>query len=186
MPPAMGLKKVMFPVGADQGIGDAVERGLGAFLFTEQGLFDHLALNGIAQGSHEFVRLDLAFDEIVLRALLDGLNCPRLIVQAGQQHNGGAGRDCARPSDRLQSFWIGQSQVQQDNVNRMPCKIRLGVRQTCHLGHCERVGALIVEQRADYASLFGVILDQKNCLVWGFSHLSHLGTGTLAPLVLDS
>ncbi len=138
---AMGLKKVMFPDMSVQITASAMqfERGLGAFLFIDQDLFVHLALNGIAQGSHECVRLDLALDEIVLRALSNGLNCLRLVVQAGQQHNGDAGRDCAHPSDRLQSFWIGQSQVQQDNVNGMPCKIRLGVCQTFDVGQREGV-----------------------------------------------
>ena len=39
---------------------------------------------------------------------------------------------------------------------------------------------LVVEYRSDYASLFKVILDQKNCLSRVFSHRLHLGTSNLA------
>jgi hypothetical protein len=41
---------------------------------------------------------------------------------------------------------------------------------------------MIVEHRADDAGLFGVILDQKNGLVWVFLHRLHLGASNLEPL----
>src|SRR6266403_1929769 len=73
-------------VRANHGVADAIERDLGAFLFHEQRLFHALALDGIAQGSQKPPRVDLAFDEIVLRAFLQGLRGQRLVVQARQYH----------------------------------------------------------------------------------------------------
>ena len=69
---ATRLRKVMFPrdVGANDGVADAVERDLGAFLFHEQRFFHGLALDRIAQRPQQPARLDLAFDQIILRAFL--------------------------------------------------------------------------------------------------------------------
>ena len=60
-------------VRANNGLSNAVERDLGAIRFREQRLFQELALHGMAQGSQKPARLDLAFDEIVFRAFLQGL-----------------------------------------------------------------------------------------------------------------
>ena len=88
-------------VGADYGVADAFERNLGAFLFHEQRLFHHLALDGIAQGAQQPARLDLPFDEIILRALLQGLRGQRLVVEAGQHHQRHAGGRCVSPANGL-------------------------------------------------------------------------------------
>jgi hypothetical protein len=45
---------------------------------------------------------------------------------------------------------------------------------------------MAVEHRSDDASLFGVILDQKNGLVWVYSHRLHLGACNLASLSWNS
>ncbi len=84
-------------------------------------------------------RLKLVLDEIVLRALVDCMNCIRFVVEAGQQHNGDVGCGCAYATDRTQSFWIGQSQVQQDNINGILSKKGLGVCQTFDVGQLEGV-----------------------------------------------
>src|ERR1700674_3517985 len=108
---------------ANNCVADAVERDLGAFLFHEQCLFHDLALDGIAQGSQKPARLDLALDEIVLRAFLQGLCGHRFVVQARQHHQGDAGRGCVGPPYRSQSLCIGQPQVEQDNVYRIRDKM---------------------------------------------------------------
>jgi hypothetical protein len=45
---------------------------------------------------------------------------------------------------------------------------------------------MAVEHHANDASLFGVILDQKNGLVWALSHWLHLGTSNLGLLSWNS
>jgi hypothetical protein len=42
---------------------------------------------------------------------------------------------------------------------------------------------MVVEHSSDFASLFWVILDQENSLVWVFSHRFHLDASNRAPLV---
>ena len=88
-------------VRANHGVANAVERDLGAFLFHEQRLFHGLALDGIAQGPQQPVRLDLAFDEIVLRAFLHGLCGQRLVVQACEHDQGRRGARLRGPAVRL-------------------------------------------------------------------------------------
>ena len=105
-------------VRADDGVADAVERDLGALLLDEQRLFHDLALDGVAQRTQQPARLDLALDQIVLRAFLQRLGGQRLVVQAGQHHQGNARRGGVRPPHRLQPLRVGQSQVEQDDVGR--------------------------------------------------------------------
>ena len=121
-------------VGANNGVADTIERNLCALLFHEQRLFHSLALDGIAQGSQKSARFDLAharcylaLDEIVLRALLQGLRGQHLVVQPRQHHQRDAGRGCVRPPHRFQSLRIGQPEVEQDDINRMLRKMLLGV-----------------------------------------------------------
>ena len=46
-------------VRANDGVADAVERDLGAFLFREQRLFHGLALDGVAQGAQQASRVSI-------------------------------------------------------------------------------------------------------------------------------
>ena len=92
-----------------------------------------LALDGIAQGPEQPARLDLAFDEIVLRAFLQGSSGQGFVIQPRQHHQGVVGRDRADPPKRSQPMRVGQSQVQQDNVNPTARQILFGVAQTLHV-----------------------------------------------------
>ena len=122
-----------------------------------------LALGGIAQRSQNPARLDLAFDEIVLSAFLQGLLGQRFVVQARQHHEGTDGRGGVGPPYRSQSLCIGQSQVEQDNVDRMLRKILLGRTHASHVRQFCVVRALIVEHFAEQTGVSGIIFDQENC-----------------------
>ena len=77
---------------------------MSAFLFDEQHFFHGLALDGVAHGPHEAARLNLAFNQIVLRAFLQGLGGQRLVVQTRQDDQGNARRGCAGPPYRFESL----------------------------------------------------------------------------------
>ena len=67
-------------VGGNDGVADAIESDLGAFLFDEQDVFHGFAFDGIAKGAKKAAGLDLAFDEIVLGAFVQGLAGEQLVV----------------------------------------------------------------------------------------------------------
>src|SRR5580692_6193642 len=82
---------------ANHSVTYGVEGDLGAFFFVEQGLLHVLALDGVAQGTKETARIDLALDEIVLDAFLQSTGGQRLVVQGRQHYQRYAGRDSSGP-----------------------------------------------------------------------------------------
>ena len=92
---------------ADDRIGDGVEGDLGAFLFQKQRVFHALALNRIADRAQHRAQIQLAFDEIVLRAGVQGLRRQCIVVTAGHHHQWHVGRRGARHADRLDAAGIG-------------------------------------------------------------------------------
>jgi hypothetical protein len=61
------IKKRYIPivVRTDDTVADGVERNLSAFPFLEQAFLKYFAPTGIAQGTHQLTRFDLALDKIV-------------------------------------------------------------------------------------------------------------------------
>ena len=146
---------------ADHAVTDAVKRDLGAFLFHEQRLFQHLAFDGIPEGAQQPARLDLAFDQVVLSALTQRHGRGVLIVQARQHDQGNVWCDGMGTSDRLQSLGVAQPQVEQDQVERMGGQVLLrlshvlDVRQFC-------VGrGLLVQHLPNQAGVSRVVFDQE-------------------------
>ena len=125
-------------VGARDRVADAVERDLGALLLREQRLFHGVALDRVAERAHEPTGLDLSLDEVVLRALLQCLRGQRLVVAAGQHDERNARRRGVGSADRLQSLRIPQTEIEQDDVDRVLREMPLPV------GHALDVGQLRV------------------------------------------
>ena len=94
-------------VRANDGVADAFERDLGTFFLQEQRLFHELALDGITQGSQQPSCLDLPFDEIVLRPILQGFHGQRLVIVTRQHNQGNPRRGGTGAQHRLQPFGIG-------------------------------------------------------------------------------
>jgi hypothetical protein len=84
---------------------------LGALLLNELYFLDDLPLRRIEEGSRQLARLDLALDQVILRALLNRLNRNLLVVRTGQQHDRDAGRSRTHAPNDIKSMRIGQSQV---------------------------------------------------------------------------
>ena len=92
-----------------------------------------LAFRGIAQRPQKAALLDLAFDEIVLCALLERLLGHGFIVQAREHHEGNTGRRGVGPPYRPQPLCIRQPRVEQDDVDRMLRKMPLGRAHAIHV-----------------------------------------------------
>ena len=125
--------------------------------------FHGLALDGVAQRPQQPALLDLALDEIVLRAQLERLHGQRLVVQACEHDHGDAGRSGVSPPYRFQSLCIGQTQVEQDNVDGVLRKMRLGIAHALHVRQLSVERALLVQHLADKTCVPGVIFDQEEC-----------------------
>ena len=124
-------------VGADHGVADAVERDLGALLLDEQRLLHGLALDRVAERPQQAARLDLALDEVVLRAFLQGLRRQRARRRRPVKHDQGtrgaaacARRTASRPCARADRGRAG-------SCRRRAPRVLLGV------GHALDVGQLV-------------------------------------------
>jgi hypothetical protein len=104
----------------------------------------------------------LAFDEIVLRALLQGLRGQHLVVQTRQHHQRDAGCGGVDPLYRFQSLRIGQPQVDQDDINRMLSKNLFGATHAFRVHQFGVAQALLSQHLAEQAGVAGVVFDQEN------------------------
>jgi hypothetical protein len=93
---------------------------------------------------------------------LQGLQAKRDVVQAGQHHQRDVGRGGVSPPNCFQSLHVGQSQVEQDNVNRMFGKIFCGVGHALDVDQFAMVRSLRDEHFADYPGISVIIFDQEN------------------------
>ena len=162
---------------AGDGVADAVERDLGAFLLREQRLFHGVALDRVAERAHEPAWLDLPLDEVVLRAFLQRLRRQRLVVAAGQHDEWDARRRGVGPADGVQSFRVDQAEIEQDEVDRVLREMPLPIRHALDVGHVRVVRTTLVEHLAEQTSVSRVVFDQEQrgdgvrahlrCSCWG-------------------
>jgi hypothetical protein len=116
-----------------------------------------LALDGIAQSAQEAAGLDLALDEIVLRAFLQCLPRQGFIVEPGQHDQRDAGRDEMRTPYSAQSMRIRQAEIEQDHVDRMGGKMRLGLAHALDMRQSDGVCALLLEYLAQQAGIAEIV-----------------------------
>jgi hypothetical protein len=133
--------------------------------------FQALAFGGIAERPQNPAHLDLAFDEIVLGTFLQGLLGHRFVVQGRQHHEGGTGRGSVGAAYRAQSLRIGQSRVEQNDVDRMARQINLGRTHAVYVRQFDIVRAVIFEHFAEHAHVSGIIFNQENCFEQFRGHL---------------
>ena len=94
------------------------------------GVFEGLALDGVADRAQQPVRVDPALDEVVLRALLQGFDGQRLVVEAGQDDQRNVRRRGVGAPHGLEALGVGQSEVKQDDVDRALGEV-LSRRRSC-------------------------------------------------------
>ena len=121
------------------------------------------ALDGIAQRSHQPLRIDVSFDQVVLGALLHCFDSEVLVVQAAEDHDRHIWRRRASLNEGLEPGAIGQPQIQQHDVDAWLAQTPESARQAIDVGQC--YGSLIVgfrQHHADQPRIAGVIFDQQN------------------------
>src|ERR1700685_3099830 len=130
-----------------------------------------LALGGIAERPQKPACLDLAFDEIVRCAFLQGLFGHRLVVQASEHHERYTWCRGVGPPYRTQPLCIGQPKVQQYHVDDTLRKIHLSLAHALHMRQFDVVRILLAEHLSEQTSVPKIIFDQKNCVDQFHDHL---------------
>jgi hypothetical protein len=165
-------------VRADDAVANATERDLRPLLLEEQGLLHALALDRVAQGPHQAACIELALDEIVLRALVEGLHGERVVLGTGEHHQRGPGCRRVRATDRIDPTLVGQAEVEHDQIDRVMGEVRFRITHALDMRQLDVVGRLFAEHLAHQASVSGTVFDQENAgdchqvlLCWGSSVL---------------
>jgi len=146
----------------------------------EDDLAEDLAVIGIAQGSQEFARFDLALDQIVLSALVHGLHGQRFASCAGEYDNRPARRGSVRLPQGIQPVRSGRLQVNHDHVNRISRKKPLGLAHAIDVKQRNCVRRLTVEHLLNQTRICWILFDQKDRFARSLAHAVSLWATALA------
>ena len=94
-------------------VGDFVNQPLG----FAQGHFVALAFNRVTHRALQQVAIDVALDQIILRAGLHGLNGDLIVIRGGQYDNRYVGNEAVNAGESFESVAVRQGEVEQDNIN---------------------------------------------------------------------
>ena len=139
--------------------GEAVVVGLPLELFLVA-----FALDGILHRAQQQFPVDLALDEVILRAALDRGQCQRLVVGAGEDDDGDFGRMRVDLGERLEAQAVGQRQVEQHEGDIAAGKRLETAREAVGVLEPESGGRLLQEHFPDQAGVARVVLDQQDGL----------------------
>ena len=78
-----------------------------------------LAFDGIAHGARQLLAVETAFDQIVLNALMDGVDRHILVLQSGQHDDGYAGRRFENLAIGVGAVTVGKVQIEQHHDGRL-------------------------------------------------------------------
>ena len=104
----------------------------------------------------------------------------QLVVEAGQHHQRHAGGRSVSPPNCLKPLGIGQSQIQQDNVDLTRCKMLLGFAHTLHMRQIRAARFVLMEHFAQQTGVSVVIFHHQNDPDRFLTHALCLCRGNLA------
>jgi hypothetical protein len=121
-----------------------------------------LALDGVPERPDEKVIIDVSFDEVILRAELDGLDGERDVLHAAEHHDWQVGRSFAEPQEGVHACAVGQREVDQDEIDAALAELReagsQGIGDRNLKGSVFRPGQKFPEK----AHVFLIVFDEKN------------------------
>ena len=124
-------------------------------------VLEGFALDGVSHGAQQAVRVDPALDQIVLRALLQGLDGKRLVIQAGQDDKWDRGCRGVGAPHGFEALGIGQSQVEEDHVDLALGKMFLSIAHAHDVRQFGVVRVLLVEHLAEQSSVSGIVFHDE-------------------------
>jgi hypothetical protein len=126
-----------------------------------QALLGALALDRVAHRAHQEPPLDLALDQVVLRADVHGAHREVLVVVAGEHHDRQMHRRDVHPRHRLQPLRIGQREIEEHHLERPFGDQLQRLAEPGDVDHVECFAGL-AEQLADQTSVTRVVLDEQD------------------------
>jgi hypothetical protein len=121
-----------------------------------------LALDGIADRATEQVAVRVALDEIVLSALVHGLDGHPLVLLAAQDDDRNVGRAGSHGLQALESRGVGQRKVQQDATKVLLDKGGLGIGDRATVVDQDRIAELLHQEVPDEQRVLRAVLDQRD------------------------
>lgn len=120
-----------------------------------------VAGGGPAGGAQDDVARDLALDQVVLGARLDGFQAQLLLRAAREHDDGRLGRGADDAADRVDAVAVGQPEVEQHAVEGVVVQHHLGGGERLRVG--EGVGAHVgaVEHHHEPRPVGGVVLHHQ-------------------------
>ncbi len=124
-------------------------------------VLEGLALDRVANRPHQAVRVDPTLDQIVLRALLQGLDGKRLVVEAAKDDKRDVrGRGVGAPHS-FQALGVGQSEVKENEVDPALGEMLLGLAHALDVRQLGVLSVLFAEHLAEQPSVSGIIFDDE-------------------------
>ena len=120
-----------------------------------------VAVHGVLQAAHQLTGVDLPLDQIVLRAVVQGICGKQLRIADGQYHQGNMRPGGAHAADGLRTVRVGQSEVQQDDIDAIARQVLFRFTHALHVCHFDLVRGLLLEHLAEQACVARVVLDQQ-------------------------
>ena len=138
-------------------VGQGVVRGLAGEL--ELGA---LALDGVADGPPQQVAVGVALDQVVLGALLDGLERDVLVLLAAEHHDRYLWRAGAHGLQTLQARGVGEREIEQDAAQIFVHERRLGLGDRAPMVDHDRSTKLLLQEMPDEQGVLRTVLDQRD------------------------
>jgi len=130
-----------------------------------EAVVDALPLDGIAQGAHEPLAVDLPLDQVVLRPLAHARDGERRVVEPAHHDDGHVRCGGVEAHDRLEPVGVRQRQVEQDRLDIGPavgaptCEEAHRVGEPPCVRHREGGAGHLGQHLPHDAGIGGVVLD---------------------------
>ena len=116
----------------------------------------------MADGPQKPMCLDLPFDEVVLRPFPQGSHCNGFVFRAREHDERNVGRRGTSAPQRFEPLGIGQSQVEQDDVNRMFRERLFGPPDVLHVHQLDVVPGELLEHLAEQTAFSEPVVNQED------------------------
>ena len=136
--------------------------GFGGFLLLPELRLDAFAFDGVADGAGQQPAVHLALDEIILRAVPDGVDGELFVGQSGQDDDGHVGRLGENGLERPESPAVGEIEVQQDQVDVVTLQAGKPLAEVLDPDHLVDAVGLFVRHQLNQPAVAGVIFHKQN------------------------
>ena len=121
-----------------------------------------LALDGVADRPDDDFGRRLSFDEVVLGAVLDGLQRQRVVFRSRQDDERQVRRRPDQAVQRLEFLGVGQAEIEQRDVIRLVREAIDGASNGCRVVEPDARGRRSLQHRLRECRLIRIVLDEED------------------------